>query len=210
MSRTDDRDGGMLDIISEHYQNSLRRHGLQSKGVGWTSAEDHRLRFDMLAQVIEDDGRPFTVNDLGCGYGAFLAYLRDTRGLPVGHFRGYDINEDMIAAARQREPEGEFFVGDRLDRSADYAFACGIFNVRLNLLEESWSRHVEQTLDNLAAHARRGFAFNMLSTYVDYRDDDLYYGDPLHYFDLCKRRYSRKVSLLHDYPLWEWTIIVRL
>ena len=32
---------------------------------------------------------------------------------------------------------------------------------------------------------------------------------PLHFFDLCKRRYSKNVALLHDYGLYEFTIIVR-
>ena len=38
---------------------------------------------------------------------------------------------------------------------------------------------------------------------------DLFYADPLHLFDRCKRTYSRFVTLLHDYPLYEFTIIVR-
>ena len=33
--------------------------------------------------------------------------------------------------------------------------------------------------------------------------------DPLEAFDRCKRTYSRFVTLLHDYPLYEFTIIVR-
>jgi hypothetical protein len=58
--------------------------------------------------------------------------------------------------------------------------------------------------------SRRGFAFNALTSYSD-RDkqrDDLYYADPLHWFDHCKKHYSRYVSLLHDYPLFEFTILV--
>jgi hypothetical protein len=37
----------------------------------------------------------------------------------------------------------------------------------------------------------------------------LYYADPCAIFDLCKRRYSRNVALLHDYGLYEFTIVVR-
>ncbi|REM56201.1 class I SAM-dependent methyltransferase, partial [Mycobacterium tuberculosis] len=39
--------------------------------------------------------------------------------------------------------------------------------------------------------------------------DDLYYADPCALFDLCKRRYSKSVALLHDYGLYEFTILVR-
>ena len=37
----------------------------------------------------------------------------------------------------------------------------------------------------------------------------LHYGDPLWFFDWCKRKYSRNVALLHDYDLYDFTIIVR-
>jgi hypothetical protein len=43
----------------------------------------------------------------------------------------------------------------------------------------------------------------------DKRRPDLYYADPLALFDHCKRTYSRFVSLIHDYPLYEFTLLVR-
>ena len=51
----------------------------------------------------------------------------------------------------------------------------------------------------------------MLSTYSDpdKRRDDLFYADPGSFFDLCKQRFSPRVALLHDYPLYEFTVIVR-
>jgi hypothetical protein len=38
---------------------------------------------------------------------------------------------------------------------------------------------------------------------------DLYYADPRAIFDHCKRTFSRWVALLHDYGLYEFTILVR-
>ena len=38
----------------------------------------------------------------------------------------------------------------------------------------------------------------------------LYYADPRDLFDHCKRHVSRFVSVLHDTPLYEFTLIVRL
>ena len=51
----------------------------------------------------------------------------------------------------------------------------------------------------------------MLSTYsdVERRRADLYYADPHMVFDYCKRTFSPAVALLHDYPLYEFTILVR-
>lgn len=38
---------------------------------------------------------------------------------------------------------------------------------------------------------------------------DLFFGDPLFFFDFCKRNFSRNVALLHDYGLYDFTILVR-
>ena len=43
---------------------------------------------------------------------------------------------------------------------------------------------------------------------VDWKEDHLYYADPLFWFNFCRNNISKKVTLLHDYPLWEWTICV--
>ena len=55
----------------------------------------------------------------------------------------------------------------------------------------------------------KGISFNLLTKYADYEADNLYYGDPLYFFDYCKRNLSKYVTLLHDYELYEWTILVK-
>ena len=197
----------MLDDVRRLYEESLERHGTVSAGVGWPDAEAHRIRFYKLTELV-DTADEISVNDLGCGYGAYFGYLRG-RGVKVKKFRGYDISDEMIARARTLEPAGEFQLGARLAEVADYSFACGIFNVRLERNESEWRSHIMATLDNMLESSTRGFAFNLLTSYVDFRRDHLYYGDPREYFDLCKTRYSKKVTLLHDYPLYEWTMLVR-
>ncbi|MNE88029.1 hypothetical protein D3C80_1852890 [compost metagenome] len=61
------------------------------------------------------------------------------------------------------------------------------------------------------ACSRKGFSFNCLTSYSDleYMRDYLYYGDPCFYFDYCKRAFSGQVALLHDYGLYEFTLLVR-
>ncbi len=91
--------------------------------------------------------------------------------------------------------------------------ASGIFNVRLQTPEDDWKAYVLGTVDRLANLARRGFAFNCLTSYsdADRMRPDLYYADPCALFDYCKRRFARNVALLHDYDLYEFTpFIVRM
>jgi SAM-dependent methyltransferase len=193
--------------VARVYDESLAAHGAGAQAVGMHNEAEHRLRFRKLATLIED-GNGGVIADLGCGYAAFYHYLRET-GVGIDHFIGYDISEAMLEEARRRVPEGEFIRAAAIDREVEFAFACGIFNVRLEIGEAEWLRHIDDTLDNMNAFTRCGFAFDVLSTYVDYREPHLYYADPCRFFDRCKKRYSGRVALLHDYPLYEWTMIVR-
>jgi hypothetical protein len=117
----------------------------------------------------------------------------------------------MLEAARAHisDPTAIFTDAAQLDQAADYSFASGIFNVRFEEPVERWRDYVLATLRNMHEFSRCGFAFNLLTSYVDWKEDHLYYADPCFFFDFCKREFSRKVSLLHDTSLWEWTMIVR-
>jgi hypothetical protein len=95
---------------------------------------------------------------------------------------------------------------------ADYTLASGIFNVKLQTDDATWHDYVVSVLDSLSSLSGMGFAFNMLSRHADPQlmRSDLYYADPGRYLRLCAERYSRSVALLHDYGLYEFTVIVRL
>jgi hypothetical protein len=202
-----------LDGVATLYTKSLAEHGLQSKGVGWKDDASHQLRFEKLSQVIDTDlaNEGIMVNDLGCGYGAMFAYLDGMRSFKLAGYVGYDISEEMLGSAQAhvKDARAKFVKSPRITHEADYSFVCGTFNVKLETTDEVWSEYIKDTLMNLAAMSSRGFAFNALSTYVDWREKHLYYADPSVFFEFCKRNISRYVTLLHDYPLFEWTMIVR-
>jgi SAM-dependent methyltransferase len=176
--------------------------------VDWSSAESQRLRFEQLLSVCDTSAR-FSLNDFGCGYGALLGFLRD-RSIDVD-YRGHDVAPEMIAKARALYPDATFVGRDGTLDVADYTVASGIFNVKLTTPPDEWRDYVVHTVDELARLSRRGFAFNMLTSYSDpdRMRDDLYYGDPRWFFDLVKREHSRWVAVLHDYGLYEFTIRVR-
>ena len=120
----------------------------------------------------------------------------------------------MIRAAEQRNQDtsnARFVLTSEPQQVADYGVASGIFNVRLGRSDDEWWSYLEATLDVLDRTSRFGFAFNCLTSYsdADKMRDYLYYADPCALFDLCKRRYSPNVALLHDYGLYEFTILVR-
>jgi SAM-dependent methyltransferase len=196
--------------IEALYTDNLSAHGSTPAAVGWRDAASQRLRFERLARVLDEhppDG-PITVADWGCGYGALFTYL-DAHA-DVAGYDGYDLSAEMLGAARQAvgDDRCRWALGSRLDRDVDYVFVSGTFNVSLGAPEAEWAEYVRETLRALHARARRGLAFNLMTSWVDWRSDDLYYADPAQWFDFCRGELSRSVSLQHDYPLYEWTMTV--
>jgi SAM-dependent methyltransferase len=197
--------------VGAYYSERLREHGMTARGVDWNSEASQAVRFDQLLKVC-DAGTGFSLNDLGCGYAGLVDALA-ARGTAF-EYRGWDISEAMVQAACVRfagDPRVRVQTGSIPDSPADYTVASGIFNVRLDAPDDEWLAHILETLDVMDRVTTRGFAFNCLTKYSD-RDrmrDYLYYADPCLLFDHCKRRYARNVSLLHDYDLYEFTILVR-
>ncbi|MGO4303086.1 class I SAM-dependent methyltransferase [Cupriavidus sp. RAF12] len=203
----------LLAEVASYYSGKLAEHGANARGVDWNGEASQALRFQQLCRVIEDQGSSgFSINDLGCGYGALYEYLH--RDFADVSYLGIDVSAEMIGAARERfdgNAQARFLVANAPDAIADYGVASGIFNVRMGRSDEDWARYLESTLDVLDGTSRLGFAFNCLTSYsdADKMRPDLYYADPCRLFDLCKRKYSRQVALLHDYGLYEFTMIVR-
>lgn len=200
----------IIEDVAAYYSSALERHGPTARGVDWNGEESQALRFRELSRVIDHDSG-FRVNDLGCGYGAYQDYL-ETRFSNYS-YAGYDVSPEMIEAARGRLPHEDirFTVASTPTDIADYGIASGIFNVCVGRDGPDWEAYLFSTLDAMADTSRRGFAFNCLTYYSDPERmrEHLYYANPLQLFDHCKKRFSRNVALLHDYGLWEFTILVR-
>lgn len=194
-----------------HYRDSFATYGATAKGVDWNGPDSQQLNFDQVIKLLPTD-TDIDLNDLGCGYGALADYLPQHRRM--ARYRGYDLNTEMIEAARDHfsgRPEVTFDVAESPLETADYGIASGIFTLRLERSDEQCHDYLVNALDGLDRTSRRGFAFNCLTSYSDPEkmQDYLYYPDPCVLFDVCKRRYARNVALLHDYGLYAFTILVR-
>ena len=200
------------EAVVTYYSRKLEEFGATARGVDWNSEASQRVRFAQLLRLLDEDEGQIALIDYGCGYGALVNDL-DDRGRPYD-YQGFDPSSAMIDAARQRfggHDSCRFMVNSADLTVASYTVASGLFNVRLECDVDPWHDYVLQTLDAIDALSLRGFAFNMLTSYSDHDKQraDLYYADPVFFFDYCKRRFSPRVALLHDYPLYEFTILVR-
>jgi SAM-dependent methyltransferase len=202
---------GLLDGVTRYYTARFEAHGATPQGVDWNSGESQRKRFDQCARLWEGRTR-FSLNDFGCGYGALLDYLVE-RKLDVDYL-GVDVSEAMIeeANARMAGRRNCSFVRSSIPpRVADFTVASGLFNVKLDAVATAWLDYMLAMLGEMDRTSASGFGFNCLTKYSDPERmrRDLYYADPAFLFDYCKTRFARNVALLHDYDLYEFTILVR-
>lgn len=199
--------------LNEYFSEKLDAFGATPKGVDYNGPEAQEVRFEQLAKVIRPE-QPFTVIDYGSGYGAMFDFLQN-KGWQFEYY-GVDLIEKMVIAGREAHkgfPNAHFTTDERQVPAADYLLAGAIFNIKLETPNDEWQEFVCGTLKRMDGLCSKGFSFNMLTKYSDAdrmaERPDLFFGDPLFFFDFCKRNFSRNVALLHDYGLYDFTILVR-
>ena len=203
-----------LNDIESFFRNEFSSHGESAVGVGWNGTPAQEIRFEQLSKVILPD-KPFDVIDFGCGYGAMAAWFR-SKGLFFSNYHGVDIVEESLNAAQKRY-EGDdtihFHRSINEIQEADYLVASGVFNIKMTHDPKEWTEYVLDSLKSFDQHTSRGFAVNFLTSYSDPERmalrPDLYYADPCFLFDFCRRNLSKNVAILHDYKIWDFTLIVR-
>jgi len=187
----------------KRYTERLARFGHDPRTLGWDKGKQ-RERFDALTHLVPV-ARLGSVLDVGCGFGDLLPYLQE-KGF-AGAYTGIDFVPELIQVGRQAYPDACLEVADfstfKPGESFDLVLASGIFNARLN--DEDQRAYIENTLKKMWTHARVAASADFLSSYVDFRRDDLCYTSPETVFAFAKSL-TRRVALLHDYMPFEFTL----
>lgn len=199
--------------IQRYYTQKVLAHGASPLGVDWTCQPTQELRFVQLLKLC-DFRQPFSLNDVGCGYGALLAFLaKRHRGAKVDYL-GTDLSQAMIDQAKpspRPSMRSQFVVADDIPRVADYSVASGIFNVKLNQPTVRWTLFIQQTLAGMHAASRLGFAVNFLAPPGPDMQaiPELYRVSPDVWASHCERQFGAKVELIEGYGMREFTLLVR-
>jgi hypothetical protein len=201
--------------ITHYYSERLRRYGSTPLGVDWTCIASQELRFVQLMKLC-DFASPFSLNDVGCGYGALVGYLIRHHAEADIDYLGIDLAKAMTSRAKRLwrvHPWAAFATGSANIRSADYSVASGIFNVKLDQPRRRWERFVALTLDDMHTTSRKGFAVNFMLEHSRSLPDKvcqaLYRSPPEKWVRYCEREYGSSVKVLDDYGQQEFTLLVQ-
>jgi SAM-dependent methyltransferase len=202
------------DYISAACEEDLREHGDSFRGVGYTKSPDEaQERYALMLEVIRERDTEITLLDLGCGLAHMLDHIERRPDLAGVRYAGRDVSIAYVEAARRRHPEADLDVADVLRSDAnlggyDYVVMNGLFNWRGDLSTRTMLRYCERMTRAAFAHAGRGIAFNVMSTIVDWRRDDLFHLP----FNVLARSLAKNLSrhfvVRHDYEAYEYTTYV--
>ena len=180
------------DNLAKHYQNLLKLHGDSFLAAQYSSSETQDNRLRILTQIASLHSR--RVLDFGCGTGRLGELLREIA--PSCDYNGVDIVQDFHDICNLKFPAGKFdFLKNFQGEIFDYIFISGVFN---NKLADN-RQFYRETIKSLFEITRHGLAFNMMSTYVDFQDENLFYESPEAVFSFIKNNISPFVTIRHDY-----------
>lgn len=197
--------------LKAHYEKTFSEFGASSKGVDWGTDEDVVLRYEnMLSLIRAESEPPFSLLDVGCGYGGLLDYAVE-RDIKL-EYTGIDVAENMIGHAKANHETDEFFVGDVLhhpfDRRFDYVICNGILTQKLATTIKEMDRFANALIRRMFGLCEIGISFNIMSNKVNFMADNLYYRSPVEMLSFCLDNLSSKVRVDHAYPLYEYTVYV--
>lgn len=202
---------GLRAEVEHYYTEKVRAHGATPVGVDWSCLPTQELRFVQLLKVCDFDA-PFSLNDIGCGYGALLSFLAKRHRRVKVDYLGIDLSPAMIERATcgwRRRRRDQFAIGHRAPRTADYCVASGIFNVKLNQPLDAWEAFIAETLDDMHMCSRAGFAVNFLSPRAPEEEiPEIYSTAPEPWARYCQGRFGSQVEVLSGYGMREFTLLV--
>ena len=185
--------------LSIHYDKLFDKYGNSVKSSQQSSRATQIKRMKILTKdiIFKRDDKVF---DFGCGTGYLFNFLKKKKKFN-GIYHGCDISEKIISYNLTKFKSSRVLflnqniLKKKLNMKYDYIFINGTFN-NYTGNNMQWMKKV---LSKLILNTKKKLIFNNLSRYVDYKDNKLFYADPLEIFDFCKRKLSKNVSINHGY-----------
>jgi len=200
----------------ELYSKKYCLFGDNTKSLLWNNQESQFLRFSQLAQLFQfENSNRFSVHEIGCGLAHFKDFL-DSQNIYC-QYSGSDIVPDFIKASKKKYPPSFFTLQDisvdfnkikKRIRGKDYYCLSGTFYTKEDNSIRKWESFVFKSMENMFRMAKKGVAFNFLTSYSTFYDKKLYYANPGKIMNWCNKKLSRFIILSHNIPLYEFTVFL--
>lgn len=205
-------DKNYLNIVA-HYESCLEKYGDTHKGVDWPDEQDVYARYKVMLDVISPAvSGNVSLLDFGCGASHLYEYILNNK-LDFIQYSGLDLSEKFVDLSRRKYPNIQFFCLDILDDqihlpSFDYIVMNGVFTEKRDLSFDEMFSYFKRVVRRIFAYTRIGFAFNVMSSHVDWERDDLFHLPLDVLADFLIEELTRDFVIRNDYGLYEYTTYV--
>lgn len=200
---------------NERYSKRLKKLGPVVRALGWDTKENQWKRFESAVSLINLEGK--NIVDIGCGFGDFFEFLKE-RKVKIASYTGIDINEDLLAIAKTRHPNGIFKYSNILleppkREIADIGFAFGTLNFNLRRKPNNYE-YAREFIKKALGLCKEALLVDMLSSYLDKsypKEDFVFYYSPEKMLKFAQTL-TPNVVLKHDYqpiPQKEFMLCLR-
>jgi SAM-dependent methyltransferase len=192
------------EYLVSFYSKNLLLHGDRPEALRW-SPVGQRIRYRILLEIVPDlNGKK--VLDYGCGKGDLYGYAKE-HGIDID-YTGLDINPELVKLAKEKHPDAAFGVADAeeapLGERFDIVFICGVFNNRVQGVEES----MLNVLSGLFEITGEALAINALSTHSGYKAVELNYTSPEELSLFVEENLTPHYMLRQDYLPGDFTMFL--
>jgi SAM-dependent methyltransferase len=193
--------------LRDHYSQKFTEFGATPKGVDWGKKDDVLLRYEKMLNVIERGAEAPSLLDVGCGYGGLYIFAIE-QNLKI-NYTGIDVSENMIAYARKNITDAQFYEGDILaynpPQPFDYVVCNGVLTQKLKVSIRDMDDFSHLLIPKMFSLCSRGIVFNIMTSKVNYMEDNLYYRNPVELFAFCLTNITRRIKIDHSY-LYEYSV----
>lgn len=191
----------LLGVI-ERYKKRIEVAGLTFDSMKSGSIEKQILRH----QVHADSIKTFNprILDIGCGLGSFYLFLE---GKMEFTYKGIDIVPEYIDYCKSNFSNCTFELKNVFENGINETFDNIILSQVLNnRYQHSDNMEVLERMIEICFECTNvGLSIDLMSKYVDFEINDLYYYSPEKVFTIAKK-FTKRVMLRHDYRPYEFCI----
>lgn len=190
--------------IKDFYNKNYDKFQNSIKSIGWSSKKDQYLRFSKLLQNIDINNK--SILDVGCGFGDLIFFIKKYNKKKKFIYTGVDISDKILSYSKtvHKKKNIKFICGDFYSLKLikhDIVLSSGSMSLNLHLK----SRNLENMIEKMMIASNYCVVMNFLSSYSDYQLKKNQHFSPEKLFKISKK-FSKKVNIIHDYNLYEFTV----
>lgn len=204
--------------LTRVYEAYLAKYGDSPLGVAWTRPELVAARYEAMLDIVRlDQGRLETTTslsllDVGCGAAHLYEHLLQRDDLAI-EYAGIDTSDRFLSLCRTKYPDIPFTRLDVLAApsplpTSTYVVANGVLTYKADLAHPEMWEYAQGFLVRAYSMARRGLAFNVMTTHLDWERDDLFHVPFDTMAAFVHTTLSRSFVFRQDYGAYEYTVYV--